>query len=247
MPWRFSRSPYRVLVSEFMLQQTGIARVMGKYGPFLKAFPTMQTLAEARVANVLAAWKGLGYNRRALALLRTAGIICTEHGGRLPRSLAALQALPGIGHATAAAVLVYAFNMPIAFIETNVRRVYLHFYFPGATSASDADIMPLVESTIDRSNPREWFYALMDFGTMLATEDRSGNARSARYRKQPAFEGSVRQLRGRILEVMLALQSGTRAQIVKALGSADERLDAALGELVKEGFLQASRGRFSFR
>ncbi len=247
MPWRFTRSPYRVLVSELMLQQTGIARVMTKYGAFLKSFPTMQKLAQAGVAEVLAAWKGLGYNRRALALLRTAGIICREHGGRLPRTLAELEALPGIGHATAAAVLVYAFNLPIAFIETNVRRVYLHFYFPGQIAVTDSRIMPLVESTMDRGNPREWFYALMDYGAMLAAKDRDANKRSARYRKQPAFEGSVRQLRGRILEAILSLRSATKAQIARALGNADARLDAALDQLVREGFLQASRGRFSFR
>ncbi len=180
MPWRFSPSPYRVLVSEIMLQQTGISRVMAKYGAFLRAFPSLRRLAQASVADVLAAWKGLGYNRRALALLKTARIICENHRGRVPRSLDELVALPGIGQATASAVLVYAFNMPVAFIETNVRRVFLHFFFPGETQVSDARILPLVESTMDRENPREWFYALMDYGTMLAAAGENANTRSAR-------------------------------------------------------------------
>jgi A/G-specific adenine glycosylase len=247
MPWRFSRSPYKVLVSEIMLQQTGINRVMAKYGPFLRTFPTIRHLAQARVAEVLHAWKGLGYNRRALALLSIAGIVCQDHGGRLPRNLADLLMLPGIGRATASALLVYAFNMPVAFVETNVRRVYLHYFFPGETGVTDARILPLVEATMDRVNPREWFYALMDYGTMLAETGENANTRSARYRKQAAFEGSVRQMRGKVLEVMLALGSGTRLDIVKALGGPDRRLDGALQQLVKEGFLHSSRGRFSFR
>ena len=230
MPWRFSRSPYRVLVSEFMLQQTGINRVMAKYGPFLRAFPSLRSLAG-----------------RALALLSTAGIICEKHCGRVPRALPDLMALPGIGRATASAVLVYSFNMPIAFIETNVRRVYLHFFFSGEIGVSDAFMLPLVESTMDRENPREWFYALMDYGTMLAAAGENANTRSARYRKQSTFEGSVRQMRGKVIEVMLTLKSATKADIVKALGGPDDRLEAALSQLVREGFLQASRGRFSFR
>jgi A/G-specific adenine glycosylase len=247
MPWRFSRSPYRVLVSEIMLQQTGINRVRAKYSPFLRAFPSFRKLARAGVADVLAAWKGLGYNRRALALLATAHIISETHGGRLPRSLAELEALPGIGRATASAVLVYAFNMPLPFIETNVRRVYLHFFFPDESGVPDNRILPLVDLTMDRKNPREWFYALMDYGAMLASAGQNANRQSARYRKQPAFEGSKRQLRGRILEAMLSLGSGTRADIMKALGIRDGRLDECLRALVDEGFLYASRGRFFFK
>jgi A/G-specific adenine glycosylase len=247
MPWRFSRSPYKVLVSEIMLQQTGINRVMTRYGSFLRAFPTVQSLARARVAEVLAAWKGLGYNRRALALLEAARIICARHGGRVPRTFPELLALPGIGKATAAAVLVYSFNMPVAFIETNVRRVFLHFYFPHEAGVHDARILPHVESTMERDNPREWFYALMDYGTMLAAAGENVNARSAAYRKQSKFEGSVRQMRGKLLEVMLALGSATKTDIVRSLGGPDQRLEAALSQLVREGFLHASRGRFSFR
>ena len=247
MPWRDTRVPYRILVSEVMLQQTGVERVMTRYAEFIRAFPGFRALAEASVAEVLAAWKGLGYNRRALALRETARMVTEIHHGRMPRSVEALIELPGIGRATAAAILVYSFNCPIPFIETNVRRVFIHFFFPRSRKVSDAKLMPLVESTMDRDNPRDWYYALMDYGAMLGKTAENANTRSARYRTQAAFEGSVRQLRGKILAAILARGPVTEAQIARETGGADERLGRELGQLVAEGFLRRQGRRYSFR
>ena len=250
MPWRDKRTPYRVLVSEIMLQQTTVSTVTSRYRDFLRRFPSFRRLSEASVAEVVAAWKGLGYNRRALALRECARRVTTDYHGRLPRSAEELARLPGIGAATAAAVLVYAFNIPRAYVEANIRRVFLHFFFPGRTGVPDSAILPLVESTMDRRNPRDWFYALMDYGAFLArSPDRlaaTASRRSSRHRRQAAFEGSLRQLRGRILDVLIHEREATRSGIRRQVGP-DSRLPEALDQLVAEGFLRRSAGRYSFR
>ena len=247
MPWRRTRTPYKVLVSEIMLQQTSVARVSVKYGEFLRAFPSFRALAAADTAAVIAAWKGLGYNRRALALRETARLVVSRSRGRLPRSTRELTALPGIGPATAGAVLAYCFNIPIPFIETNVRRVFIHFFFARRRKVPDACIMPLVEELLDKKNPREWYYALMDYGAMLGRGRVNPNRRSAGYKRQSAFTGSMRQLRGRVLEAMLKLESAAAAQLARSMGEKDERLGEALRQLVAEGFLRQYRRRYFFR
>jgi A/G-specific adenine glycosylase len=200
-----------------MLQQTGITRVLEPYKRFLRAFPSFRALAEAPASAVLACWQGLGYNRRALALHQSARIVTEAYGGRLPRTLEGLQALPGVGPATAGAVLVYAFGLPVPFIETNVRRVFIHFFFPGAATVLDAQIMPLVEQTMDRRQPREWLYALMDYGTMLGRGGENANRRSAVYKRQAPFEGSRRQLRGKVIAYLVEAGSATRRALVGAI------------------------------
>ena len=157
LPWRETRDPYAILVSEVMLQQTQVARVLGKYGEFLARFPDFAHLAAAPLPEVLAAWQGLGYNRRALALKHLAVKVMAEHGGRLPRSEAALRRLPGIGPGTAGAVLAFAFEEPAVFIETNIRRVFLHCFFPGQEGVRDRHLLPYVAATLDRRRVRPWY------------------------------------------------------------------------------------------
>ena len=247
MPWRQTRIPYRILVSEVMLQQTGVGRVLPKYREFLRSFPSMRSLADSTVQEVMAVWKGLGYNRRALSLREAARIIRAEHGGRLPRTVDELSLLPGIGGATASSVLVFAFNLPLVFMETNIRRVYIHFFFPEAGEVTDAEILPLVEKTLDRENPREWYYALMDYGAFLRGAVQNPNLRSASYTRQAPFEGSLRQLRGRVLEVMLSLRAARVTDIEQALPETDPRVGQALAQLVEEVFLREKNGRYFFR
>ncbi|MBU6501207.1 A/G-specific adenine glycosylase, partial [Patescibacteria group bacterium] len=177
LPWRRTDDPYRIFVSEVMLQQTNVDRVALRYEAFLARFPSAQELAEAPFEEIFSFWRGLGYNRRALALKRAAGIMVREHGGTVPRTLEELDALPGIGEATAAAVLVYAWNTPVSFIETNIRAVFIHFFFPKKKKVGDKEIFPLVERTLDRKNPRGWYSALMDYGAMLKKGRRVRNAR----------------------------------------------------------------------
>ena len=129
LPWRFEKDPYKIFVSEVMLQQTQVSRVRKKYGAFLKQFPDFRALSVASVSAVLRAWQGLGYNRRALYLKRAAERIVHAHGGKIPREIGELEALPGIGPATARSIRAFAFNEPDIFIETNIRSAYLHFFF----------------------------------------------------------------------------------------------------------------------
>jgi A/G-specific adenine glycosylase len=246
MPWRVNLTPYRVFVSEIMLQQTSVQRVMTRYPEFLRAFPSFRRLAAASTEEIISAWKGLGYNRRALALRESARVVTESRGGRIPRTVPELVQLPGVGPATASAVIVYAFNVPLVFIETNIRRVFLHSFFQGQKSVPDSAIAPLVETTLDRENPREWYYALMDYGTSLAAGRENPNRRSSRYRVQTRFEGSLRQLRGRILSALIQNNGASRRQLEKATGS-DPRIQKALLQLESEGFLSRRRDRYSFR
>ncbi len=229
LPWRKTTDPYAILVSEVMLQQTQVSRVIEKYRAFLKAFPTFHRLASVSPRAVLKVWQGLGYNRRALMLQRCAQAVVREHGGKLPRNHETLQALPGIGPYTAGAILAFAFNVPHPVIETNIRRVYLHHYFPGKKKVADTKLLPIITRTLDTKNPRRWYGALMDYGAYLATQTENPNRRSRHYTRQAKFEGSVRQLRGRVLTALL--RGGTLREIAD-----DPRLPMVVAVLKREGF-----------
>ncbi|MFA5354028.1 MAG: hypothetical protein WC291_07350, partial [Thermodesulfovibrionales bacterium] len=198
MPWRETDDPYRIVVSEVMLQQTQVERVMGKYAEFIALFPDFPSLAAAPLQEVLAAWQGMGYNRRAISLQRLAVRVMEEHGGILPASPELLAKLPGIGKATASSIAAFAFNSPTVFIETNIRRVFIHFFFHDRDDVKDTEIYPLVELTLDRQDPRQWYYGLMDYGSLFRKTRHNPNRKSAHYSKQSRFEGSRRQLRGRV-------------------------------------------------
>lgn len=226
-----------------MLQQTQVERVEKHYRLFLKSFPTPAALAEAPFPKVLGAWQGLGYNRRALALKRLAEIVEGEHRGKIPRDLAGLERLPGIGHSTAGAILAFAFNVPVPFIETNIRRAYLHFFFKGKEGVSDKEVLSLVTATLDRKDPRTWYWALMDYGSSLGRSlPVNPNRRSAAYRRQAPFQGSERELRGKILR-MLGTGSFTVQAIESLTRSARGRVQNAIGALEKEGFLEVQRNK----
>lgn len=247
LPWRRTDDPYAILVSEVMLQQTQVARVLDAYPRFLAVFPTVLSLAEAPVTEVLSAWSGLGYNRRALALHRAAKVIVAENGGCVPESATELRLLPGVGAATAAAISAFAFARPEPFIETNIRAAFIHFFFPGADSVADADILPLVEKTLDRDDPREWFYALMDYGVWVKKTFGNPGRRSKHHPVQSPFAGSRRELRAQALRALLALApSGGDPAMVRDLLPAPRRdlaeVRSVLDDLVSEGFLEKEAG-----
>lgn len=198
-PWRETTDPYAILVSEVMLQQTQTGRSIPKYQEFLTAFPTVQRLASASIQEVLIQWQGLGYNRRGVYLRHAARIIRDEYDGIVPRDIAQLDSLPGIGYATACAIVAYAHNIPTVFIETNIRTVFLYHFFNGKENVTDSEIMPLVVDYIDRDNPRDWYYALMDYGVHLKKEKKFVNSQSKHYAIQSKFAGSVRQVRGEVV------------------------------------------------
>jgi A/G-specific adenine glycosylase len=166
-PWRQTRDPYQIFVSEIMLQQTPVDRVIEKYKKFIFVFPDVFSLACAPLAKVFKAWLGLGYNRRAIALKKSAEIITKKFKGKLPESEKELLTLPGVGKYTAAAISVFAFNRPVILLETNVRTVFIHFFFEDKTEVKDSEIIPLIQTTLDTTNSRRWYNALMDYGVML--------------------------------------------------------------------------------
>lgn len=236
LPWRHRRNPYRVLVSEIMLQQTQAERVRGYYVSFLKKFPTIGALADAPTSEVLLAWQGLGYNRRALALHRIAKTVRDEYKGRMPRDEEKLLALPGVGPYTAGAVRAFAWNQPSNLLETNVRAVYIHHFFAGREGVTDKELLPIIEATADKREPRLWWWAIMDYGSHLKSTTGNATRRSSTYAKHKKFAGSDRQLRGRIL-TLVAAKSRTFAEIREATGEPDERLEGIILKLGTEGFL----------
>ena len=244
LPWRKTKNPYHILVSEIMLQQTQVERVLGKYEHFISSFPDFVSLAEAPLHAVLSVWQGLGYNRRAIALQRIAQTVTRDRDGTLPSSVDLLIQLPGIGHATASAIAAFAFGKPSLFIETNIRRVFIHFYFYDRDNVRDSEILPLVEKTLSRSEPRSWYYALMDYGAMLKKEVINPNRKSAHYQKQSPFQGSNRQIRGLVLKVVLEEPSITESILLAKIKREPEQVKAVLQDLQKEGFLRKKGKRY---
>lgn len=242
LPWRKNVNPYRVLISEIMLQQTQVERVIEKYRQFLSAFPDFHALAGARMPELLAVWSGMGYNRRALSLLSLAKRVVAEHRGRLPSTLDELLSLPGIGKYTAGAVMAFAFDKPVVFMDTNIRRVYIHEFFHDRNGIHDHELMPFVEQTMDAVNPRKWYNALMDYGAMLKRQQVNPNRRSAHYTRQSPFENSNRQVRGKILKLLVQESPLSAAQIVKRACADPERVKNNLVQLEKEGFIK-KKGR----
>ena len=239
MPWRGQPAPYQVVVSEVMLQQTQVARVLQKYPQFIAAFPDFNRLAEAQTTDLLAVWQGMGYNRRVLNLRKLAQIVIQDYGGQLPGDSAELILFPGIGPGTAGSIAAFAFNRPVVFIETNIRRVFIHHFFADAECISDHDLRPLVEAALDKADPRAWYYALMDYGTYLAKAVPNPNRRSRHYVRQSKFEGSDRQIRGQIIRFLLEFPVLTAQDIVHRFpGEPPERVTKLLAQLTKEGFLQ---------
>ena len=237
LPWRQTTDPYRILVSEIMLQQTPVDRVLPKYQLFLKQFPTVTKLAAAPLGAVLRAWQGLGYNRRAKYVHQCAQAVVACYGGVFPTTYAELKQLPGIGPYTAGAVMAFAYNQPVPIVETNIRTVFLHHFFHDDTNVPDAAILGLVTETLDRANPRRWYAALMDYGVYLKKMYGNQNHRSRQYAKQSKFAGSDRQIRGAIVRT-LGAGTLTRARLRRCLTEySRERVDAQLDRLVEEGLV----------
>ena len=250
MPWRRTRDPYCVAVSEIMLQQTQVSRVLKFYPDFIKKFPDFRALARARTVDVLRAWQGMGYNRRALALRRLSRIVLERFNGRLPRERAALTALPGIGGATAGAIRAFVWNEPTVFIETNIRRVFIHFFFPvrpgravAVRKVTDVELARYIKRTLPRKDSREWYWALMDYGAMLGKlgAKKNGaadpNQRSVHYKKQPPFSGSNRELRGKVLRYLTRRRKISLVTLVRKIKAPARKVRAAAAALVKEGFI----------
>lgn len=234
-PWRQTRDPYKILVSEIMLQQTQAPRVVDTYKLFIKKFPTVQDLAKARLTTVLKLWQGLGYNRRAVNLYKAARAIAKLP--RFPRTSDELIKLPGVGPATAGDILAFAFNKPEVVIETNIRSVYIHFFFADKNNVHDKDILPLIEKTLDKKNPRQWYFALMDYGAFLKKTLPNPSRRSRHYGRQSPFRGSNRELRSKILKYTLLYGSQSADVIAESLNADPAAVKKNILAMKKEGLL----------
>ena len=245
LPWRATDDPYHIFVSEIMLQQTQVERVMAKYEQFVAAFPCFLSLARATLREILKVWQGMGYNRRVQALKKSAEIVIEEFHGRLPSSPEELMTLPGVGRTTASAIAAFAFQQPTVFVETNIRTVFIHFFFHNGGPVKDIEIIPLVARTLDTTNPRKWYYALMDYGVMLKKRHQNPSRKSAHYKKQGPFKGSNREIRGMILRVLLTKPHCSEQELMQSLGGDPERIHGILIMLKKEGFVKKTGTRFA--
>ncbi len=213
-----------------MLQQTQVDRVAPKYRAFLKAFPTARALSSAPLSEVLRAWSGLGYNRRAKYLHEAAKCIARDFRGDMRKALGG--PLPGVGPYTRAAVRIFAWDEPHTLLETNIRSVFIHHFFEDG-AVHDRDLIPLIEQAAEGQDPRRWHWALMDYGAHIKKAFPNPSRRSAQYAKPSKFEGSLRQVRGAILKAHTSGESfaGVRERFA-------DRFDAALASLVRDGLME---------
>lgn len=245
LAWRRTRDPYEIWLSEVMLQQTQVPRVEGRWPEWLERFPSVFALAEASTGEVLAAWQGMGYNRRALALKAAAEEVVRTYDGVFPSGVKELVALPGIGPATAQGIRSFAFDLPGVYLETNVRTVFLHHLFPEVPSVPDRELVPLVEAACPAGRaagcagghegggyaqsqdaddtPRAWYYALLDYGFYLKKTVPNPSRRSKAYTRQSKFEGSRRQKRAAVVRMLLDAQASARSGL--ALDEVSVHLD----------------------
>ncbi|MBN2178673.1 MAG: A/G-specific adenine glycosylase [Deltaproteobacteria bacterium] len=242
LPWRKTDNPYNIIVSEIMLQQTQVARVITKYEEFITTFPDIESLARAPLQQVLTVWHGLGYNRRALSLRKMAEEIVTLHDGRIPNNVTLLKTLPGIGNATAHAVCAFAFNQPVIFIETNIRTVFIHHFFSTKGAVNDSDMLPLITQTLDSRNPRRWYNALMDYGASLKKGYPNPGRKSAHYKRQSPFKGSRRQVRGAVLSTLVESISIAKDELAAALPFDKELIHSVLSQLEREELIVVKNG-----
>lgn len=243
LPWRKNITPYRICLSEIMLQQTQVQRVIKKYKIFINKYSGFSALAKASKKEVLALWQGLGYNKRALALRELAKAVVDRHHGHLPKEFTELCRLPGIGPATAGAIQVYAFNQPAVFIETNIRTVLIYHFFKNKKQVSDTELIPFLKKMVDRKNPRRWYWAMMDYGTELKRTVGNLNQQSKHYSRQSKFAGSHRQARGQLLKTLLR-GAATRAELCNSTSLLFSKVDRALKDFQKENLVNKKGNKY---
>ena len=239
LPWRQTRDSYRILVAEVMLQQTQVVRVLDYYRGFLQKFPTVRHLARAPLGDVLALWSGLGYNRRARYLWEAAQVVVRAFAGTFPRDAATLETLPGVGPYTANAVCCFSGGACEPFLETNIRRVMLYYFFPRSKNVSDKKLLATLKRIAPRTNQRDWYLALMDYGALAMGEVENPNRRAKNYTRQSKFEGSNRELRGKILRILLTEHSATVAELQQGISPLPhlQKMASVLATLRNDGLV----------
>jgi A/G-specific adenine glycosylase len=244
-PWRKDTRPWGILVSEFMLQQTQAARVVQYWSTWMEKWPSPKLFHKASMEDALRAWYGLGYNRRCYHLKDCARRILKEYDGEVPDSPGDLEQLPGIGPYTARAVPCFAYNVPTVFIETNIRAAVLHFFFKDKTGVRDKELIPVLKTCLDLTNPRRWYYALMDYGAALKKLTPNPNRRSAHYTRQTPFEGSFRQLRGLVIKTLAVTGQLETKELMERTGiDSEDDLYQVLDALEKEQLVAEIEGTY---
>ena len=235
LPWRHNPSPYNVLVSEIMLQQTQVSRVIPKYEEFIREFPNLEDLAAAETKHLLRVWSGLGYNRRALWLRDAANEIVKR--GDFPIEVKELRRLKGIGDYTSRSILIFAFNKEIAAVDTNIRRVLIASGF-AEESMSNKEVQEVADALLLRDKSRDWHNALMDYGSEVLTSSSTGIAPLSR---QSCFKGSTRQIRGAIIRTLTGTESMTSEQLHTRMGlnCDNDTLISVLDQLVSEKLIES--------
>lgn len=243
--WRTEINPYFILISEFMLQQTQVSRVINYFNRFITILPTLESLANATQELILSLWSGLGYNRRALYLANAAKIIWHQYNGIIPHDYTELLKIKGIGDYTAKAIITYSYNIPLIFVETNIRSVFFIYckeLFNTNHKTDDTIIKELIEITINKKNPREWYYALMDLGTHLKKEYKDKHIQKSKFfTTQSKFIGSIRQIRGKIIKLLLEKKNINYTELVSICN--DPRSIECIKTLIKENFIYESNNK----
>lgn len=248
LPWRPHKKrtviPYEIMVSEYMLQQTQVDRVVPKFLLFIKKFPTMQKLADSKDKELISAWSGLGYNRRAFYLRSTCQLLIKDYKGVISKDPKILKTFPGIGEYMSSILPVFIYNQRNILIETNIRSVYLHYFFKGKDSVTDKEILTLIEETLPYGNLRDWYYALMDYGTYLKKEKKMKNTQSTHYTKQKPFKGSLRFVRGTLLKKLLIkkIEKSSVYDIFPDYTSA--QIEKVCLDLLQEGLIKETKKFF---
>lgn len=246
LPWRVTKtrkvSPYEIFVSEIMLQQTQVARVLEKYSQFLKVFPTAHHLSRAPLEKILRVWQGMGYNRRAKYLKEAAEEIVRWHGGAIPFGLDVLRTLSGVGPYTAGAIACFAYNKPAVFLDTNIRKVFINHFFTvnkrdDIDKINDEDLLNIAKKTLYTKNPRRWHYALMDYGAAMLVKEKGLLEHAKSYHKQSRFEGSSRYWRSQIVKYLLQYNQASGKEL-QALVSGE--IQPLLSSLAKDGLIEVS-------
>ena len=248
-PWRVNLDPWGILLSEFMLQQTQTSRVSSYWNRWMAKWPLPQDVHNAGLGEILEEWSVLGYNRRAKFLKDCARIITLDYNGQVPSDPEELVLLPGIGPYTAGAIACFAYNYPAIFIETNIRSLMLHFFFKDKDNVKDSEIIPIIKETLDRENPRLWYWALMDYGAFLKKTKPNPSRQSAHFSRQSKFEGSFRQLRGNLIRVLTKEGPGSAPHLLLRTGlKADSKaLYRALEALKKESLVAEREGIYRIK
>ncbi len=243
LPWRETQDPYAIMVSEIMLQQTQVDRVIPKYLAFLEKFPDIKSLADGNTADLLKLWSGLGYNNRALRLQKSCQTIMKIYDGKFPAHVDALLKLPGIGPYTARSILIFAFNENVATVDTNIRRIFIH-EFSLDEKTNDKELFALAEEVLPYGQSGDWHNALMDYGSKILTSRKTGiKART----KQSKFKGSNRWYRGQILKRLVVGEELEISNLIKEWKKEESFLKKIIERMEKEGLIKIDKNKLMIK